>query len=104
MKTAMNKTEQDVKDLVKKIGVQKVALKAGLHYQTLYRWIKGALSPTLKTYSAICAAVDELKDNPGEDVEPDWSDPWQRIAKMEEILGVNFVITKMGKHTDARQS
>lgn len=55
------KPEKQTKKEVRELGVQRVAHTAGLHYQTLYRWLQGRLSPTLKTYRAICKAVETLK-------------------------------------------
>ena len=55
------KNEHDTKMEVRKIGVRKVSEQSGVHHQTLYRWLKGSLSPTLKTYAKIVEAVEELK-------------------------------------------
>jgi len=56
------KDEKDTKEAVKRLGVQLVATEAGVHYQTMYRWLRDRLSPTLRTYRLICNAIERLEN------------------------------------------
>lgn len=53
--------ENQLKRDVRKIGVRTIATKSGVSRYTIYRWLRGEVSPMAKNYLRIYEAVRKTK-------------------------------------------